>query len=82
MFGNITDGKMELSKYGVIVNDEWQQSEQIRKEIKLDEFIIMPNHLHGIVFIENTVGANGRSPLHRSPKRAVNKILIYVNIFL
>ena len=65
MFGNITDGKMELSKYGVIVNDEWQQSEQIRKEIKLDEFIIMPNHLHGIVFIENTVGANGRSPLHR-----------------
>ncbi len=57
---------MRLNKYGVIAKDQWRRSEQIREEIKLDEFIIMPNHLHGIVFIENTVGANGRSPLHRT----------------
>jgi len=65
LFGEIVDDRMRLNKYGIIAKDEWRRSEQIRKEIKLDEFIVMPNHLHGIIFIENTVGANGRSPLHR-----------------
>ena len=68
LFGEIVNGKMQLNKYGVIVEGEWRRSEQIRKEIKLDEFIVMPNHLHGIIFIENTVGANGRSPLHLNRK--------------
>lgn len=62
LFGEITDGQMRLNKYGVIAKDQWRRSEQIREEIKLDEFIIMPNHLHGIVFIENTVGASGVRP--------------------
>ncbi len=56
---------MRLNHSGGVVNDEWRRSEQIRREITLDEFVVMPNHLHGIVFIENTAGANGRSPLHR-----------------
>jgi REP element-mobilizing transposase RayT len=66
LFGEILGGQMQLNKYGGIVKDEWQRSEQIREEIKLDEFVVMPNHLHGIVFIENTVGANGRSLLQRT----------------
>jgi len=66
LFGEVKGGEMRLKEYGVIVADEWWRSEQIRKEIKLDEFIVMPNHLHGIVFIGNIVGANGRSPLQRT----------------
>ncbi|SRR5579884_170329 len=52
-FGNIVDGKMILSEIGKIVLKEWQRTEQIRKNVRLDEWIIMPNHIHGIVVIDN-----------------------------
>ena len=74
LFGEIIDGEMKLNRKGKIVQEEWFASVNIRKEIRLppEEFVIMPNHIHGIVWIENdasiaiVVGANGRSPLLRS----------------
>ncbi len=44
---------MFLNQIGNIVREEWLKSAQIRKEIELDEWVIMPNHLHGIVIIQN-----------------------------
>ena len=52
-FGEIEDGKMELNKIGEVVHAEWYASEKIRQHIYLDEFVIMPNHIHGIVIIDN-----------------------------
>lgn len=63
LFGSITDGEMNLNDAGQVVREEWEKSEKIRKEIKLHEYIIMPNHFHAIVEI---VGANGRSPVQLS----------------
>jgi REP element-mobilizing transposase RayT len=54
LFGNIVDEEMQLNKVGRIVANEWKKTEVIRKEVKLDEWVIMPNHLHGIVFINRT----------------------------
>jgi putative transposase len=51
LFGEIRDGKMSLNQIGQIVAQEWLNSSKIRQEIELDEWIIMPNHLHGIVVI-------------------------------
>jgi REP element-mobilizing transposase RayT len=53
IFGHIKNGRMELSLLGKIVYDEWFRSDNLRAEIRLyeDEFIVMPNHLHGIVWI-------------------------------
>jgi REP element-mobilizing transposase RayT len=78
LFGKIKNEEMELNELGEIIEEEWIKSSEIRKEICLDEFIIMPNHLHGVVFIDNgddvlmeddaAVGANGRSPLRMKPK--------------
>ncbi len=51
LFGDIVNGEMQLNHFGRIVSEEWQKPEVIRKEIKLDEFVVMPNHLHGIVVI-------------------------------
>jgi len=65
LFGEITGNDIRLNEYGMIAKDEWIKSPDIRKEIKLDEYIVMPNHIHGIVWIDS-VGANGRSPLHRT----------------
>ncbi|MDF5716226.1 MAG: hypothetical protein PUP93_20655 [Rhizonema sp. NSF051] len=65
LFGEIVDGKMLLNEYGKIIASKWEQSSTIRQEIELDEWIVMPNHFHGIIFITNqpSVGANGCSPL-------------------
>ena len=66
LFGEIINSKIELNLLGNLVATEWLQSEAIRTEIQLDEFIVMPNHFHGIVIInrpDNNVGANGGSPL-------------------
>ena len=49
--GEIRDGKMGLNQIGKIVAQEWLYSAQLRQEIQLDAWIIMPNHLHGIVII-------------------------------
>jgi REP element-mobilizing transposase RayT len=49
--GNIINKKMILSDYGKIVETEFLKSFEIRNELFLDEFIIMPNHLHTIVVL-------------------------------
>jgi REP element-mobilizing transposase RayT len=48
----ITPAKSEiiLNEFGKIVRDEWLKTVDIRKEIVLDEFVVMPNHFHAIVF--------------------------------
>jgi REP element-mobilizing transposase RayT len=51
LFGDIIDHEMRLSKLGQTVRDEWLRSESIRPDIALDEFVVMPNHLHAILWI-------------------------------
>ena len=58
LFGEISNNQMLLNPYGIIVHDEWLKSTFIRSEIELDEFIIMPNHIHGIVSIHKNIGQN------------------------
>ena len=50
-FGEVVDGTMQLWPVGQIVADEWKKTEQIRPNVTIDQWIIMPNHLHGIVVI-------------------------------
>lgn len=50
---------MVLSDFGKIVNKEWQDSFKIRNELFLDEFILMPNHIHAIVVLNNPNNRNG-----------------------
>ena len=44
-------GIIELSPIGKIVSEEWQNTPNIRSYVELDEWIVMPNHLHGIITI-------------------------------
>jgi REP element-mobilizing transposase RayT len=71
IFGEIVNGEMKLSALGEIVREEWLRSAEIRKEIQIfdDEFVIMPNHLHGIVRIIETIGADGVRPTREDGAR-------------
>ena len=71
LFGQVVDGEIRLTQFGEIARVEWKASADIRDEIRLDVFVVMPNHIHGIVWIEGddaigAVGAHGRAPLRRS----------------
>ena len=53
VLGQIENKKMVLSDFGKIVKTEWLKSFDIRQELFLDEYVIMPNHLHAIVILRN-----------------------------
>ena len=51
-FGNIEDGKLKLSDIGIIARNLWIEISDHFQNIELDEFIIMPDHIHGIISIK------------------------------
>lgn len=61
LFGDVVNGEMQDSMFGTVVREEWLKSPKIRAEIELDEFVVMPNHLHGIVVILPVDSGGNRS---------------------
>jgi putative transposase len=55
-FGDIVNGEMNLSDMGRIADQCWQEIPKHFDNVQLDEYKVMPNHLHGIVMITNAVG--------------------------
>jgi putative transposase len=53
LFGKVVDGAMQLNECGEIVRTEWFQTAVVRPYVvlNLDEFVVMPNHIHGIIWI-------------------------------
>jgi len=51
LFGDIADGVMRLNDAGRVVADSWQWLESQYDYVELDEFVIMPNHVHGVIVI-------------------------------
>ncbi len=58
LFGAIAQDAVCLSHIGEIVRDEWLRSCEVRPGLVVDAWVVMPNHLHGIV----VVGAHSRAP--------------------
>jgi putative transposase len=68
LFGEILDGKVILSEIGLIAERNWANIPERFSGIKLDEFIIMPNHLHGIIFINRVAEENHPNQKERTPR--------------
>jgi putative transposase len=70
LFGDVVNGQFRSNDWGQIVQDEWDRSALVRREIELDGFITMPNHVHAIIVIPGAMGrATGRSPLQSGPAK-------------
>jgi len=59
-FGEITNGVMRLNEWGKIVAECWSAIPDHYCDVVIDEFIVMPNHIHGIIVICE----NGAKPAH------------------
>ena len=89
-FGHVAAGEMRLADAGHVAEQCWLAIPDHFPHVELDAFVIMPNHVHGIVVVSNTatsdaaVGANNHSPNHspnhlplpfRSPSRTIGSIV-------
>jgi hypothetical protein len=73
---DITNGNMALNDVGHIVEKCWQDIPVHFPHADLDEFIVMPNHFHGILVIKGSVGAYKHTP-QRSDQSVQSRANIY-----
>ena len=59
LFGEIIDGEMHLNEAGQIVVQTWQDLPNHISNVQLDAFVVMPNHVHGIIIITDHAGGIG-----------------------
>lgn len=51
LLGDVADGQVKLSPIGQVAHDFWQEIPRHFADVEMDEFIVMPNHVHGIIVI-------------------------------
>jgi putative transposase len=79
IFGEVIGGKMKLNDYGKIASTEWLRTPTLRTNVQAyeEEFVVMPNHIHGIIWItEADEHCKGAATLRPSNKDTIkdNKI--------
>ena len=65
LFGTISQDKTVLNELGMIVRNEWLRSFEIRDELKSDAWVIMPNHFHGLLWLDRPI-VQTQSPSNES----------------
>jgi len=55
LFGEILNGEMRLNEFGKIAHQCWLEIPQHFPHVQLDEFVVMPDHIHGIIVLNNIV---------------------------
>ena len=84
-FGKILDGEMDLSEIGEMANKYWLEIPNHFNNVTLDQHVIMPNHMHGIIIINVETPDSGVYPRikpgdyhenknHHEPKQSTPKL--------
>jgi len=82
LFGDVVGGDMQLNDGGRVAEECWWAIPKHFPHAALDAFVVMPNHVHGVIMMTDTVGAKNLSPLHdadaatfRSPSMTIGSIV-------
>ena len=69
-FGRTKNEEIILNDVGIIAEQAWLKTEKMRDNVELDEFVVMPNHIHGIIILENNddVETHRNASLHEEYK--------------
>lgn len=51
-----------MNESGLAVENEWVKTSQVRTMVETDAFVVMPNHLHAVLFIKEAPGTARRAP--------------------
>ncbi len=78
IFGTIYDQRMFLNPWGCIAHEHWKKNAYCYPFASLDAFVVMPNHLHGIITIDSrsrSRGTSNRAPTgHQSALRHFHEL--------
>lgn len=58
LFGDVVDGNVRLNDAGRMVERWWLELNRKFAYVQSDAFVVMPNHIHGIIVIQSNVGAD------------------------
>jgi len=77
IFGQISDGEMHFNAFGKIANEEWALTPEIRKNISLGDYMIMPNHFHAIISINYQIKEASKQDIGKfqSPSQTIGAII-------
>jgi putative transposase len=70
LFGEIAYGEVHFSSLGLIANECWRSIPDHFLSVGLDGFVVMPNHVHGIVFLydnDRAIESTRRGTIYRAP---------------
>ena len=66
LFGEVINGGMVLNDIGLMVRQVWDELHEKYNGVETDEFIIMPNHVHGIIILNGKIG-HRRGLINQTP---------------
>lgn len=69
LLGSVINKRMRLSPAGKIVQRCWLMIPQHFPNVVLDEFVVMPDHMHGVIVIRPDVSSSPRCPGNELPRR-------------
>jgi putative transposase len=68
IFGSVLDGRVVYNDAGTVVETAWQRSFDLRAELTLDSWVLMPNHVHAVVVIRPTAETETRHSASLKPR--------------
>jgi REP element-mobilizing transposase RayT len=80
-FGEIVEGEMNLNQIGLIVEETWQEIPNHFPYVEVDVHVVMPNHFHGIIIIQDVVGAQHAAPLPKNKDVQPQPLWVIVRSF-
>ena len=81
LFGGVVGGVLELNESGKLVEKPWQGLVEHYDSVALDAFVVMPNHVHGIIFINQPDMSSANDPVGAgfkpapTPKRGLSEVV-------
>jgi len=75
IFGEVHDGYFDPSQAGNIVRECWYELPAHYAGVHLDKFVVMPNHIHGILIFSRPVGEELKPGVRVSPTRTVSEVV-------
>jgi putative transposase len=77
LFGQVVEGQMRVNPFGEIVAWAWNDLPNHNPHDELDAFVVMPNHVHGIVLIVDDLVGAGSEPAPTIPTIATGIVPLY-----
>jgi len=74
LLGEINKGKMKLNDFGKVINNFWNEIPDHFPNVELDYYVIMPDHIHGIIIINERNNKTVVEAQHAAPLQENNKI--------